>query len=67
MDADQEARALLERLTGPDELEDMARQGWAGAELAALELAIAKAERPLTAREKALETCLARRGHRAVW
>lgn len=62
-----EAAALLERLTAPAELEDMARQGWAGAELAALELAMAKAERPLTAQEQALETWLARKGHTAIW
>lgn len=62
-----EAAALLERLTTPHELEDMSRQGWAGAELAALELAIAKAERPLSTQEQALEKFLARCGHSAYW
>lgn len=62
-----EAAALLERLTAPDDLEDIAIQGWAGAEMAALELAMAEADRPLTAKEQALKTWLTQKGHTATW
>lgn len=63
----QEAQALLERLAQPDDLEAMAAQGWAGAELAAVYLAIARHEGTLTPRQEALETYLASKGHKSFW